>query len=228
MNVDPIIVLGCFARALAFLHTAPVFAEDGVPERARIALAFLLGLILAPAGGLPGGLHERLALEALVGAALGLALSWPWATVSALLPQVTSATGLDDEDETSDRLATAVALAAFLSLGGERYLITLLAGPCQVPVSATSLAELALRAGGALFTIAADGLVPLLAVLAAARLASALAMRGSAMDLSGLHTPALTVAGVVLLLAFVQQGPMLYQDALDEGAGHAAPRGGPR
>lgn len=228
MNVEPIVVLGCFSRALAFLHTAPVFAEDGVPERARLALAFLLALILAPAGGLPGDLHVRLALESVVGAALGLALAWPWATATALLPQLASAAGLDDDDEASDRLATAVALAAFLSLHGERYLITLLAAPCHVPGSAGDLAALALRSGGALFALAADGLVPLLAVLGAARVAGALVMRGGAMDLSGIHTPVLTVAGVALLLAYVHQAPLVYQDAIDEGAAQSAPRKGPR
>ena len=215
--------MGCFARALAFLHTAPIVSEEQVTERARLAFAFLLALVLSPAGLsrlLPvHGLLEHVAVEALTGAVLGLALAWPWATVTALLPQLAGAAGIEDDDEEpSGRLSTAVALACFLSLSGDRFLVTLLAAPCRIPDSAAGLAELALRLGGVLYTIAADGLVPLLAVLAAARLAGSLVLRGGAMDLSGVHLPALTVAGVVLLTAFVHSAPLLYEDALHEGA----------
>lgn len=225
--------LGCLARTMAFLHTAPIVSEEAMPERARLALAALLALVLVPAGGLPAqGFAERMILEGLTGLVLGLALAWPWATVQGLLPMLGGAAGLDSEDEEDEsiitRLATAVALTAFLGLSGERFLITVLAAPCQIPSGVTSIAEFSVRAGSACYAIAADGLVPLLAVLAAARIAGALVMRGSAMDLSGVHIPVMAVAGVVLLTAFVQSAPILYEDALHEGARLGSPRKGGR
>ena len=223
--MDPILIAGCFARTLAFVHVAPFFAEDSVPERARLSLAFVLALLIAPAGGVGASLLVRLLLEALTGLVLGLAVALPWATVSALLPQVAAGTGLEDEEEgIAARLAAAVALACFLGLSGERWLLSLLAAPAHAPIGA-SVAELAMSAGGAVWALASGALVPFLAVLAAARLAFALAMRAAAIDLSPFHAPALALAGMLLVLAYVQAAPVLFEDALHEGTALTATGG---
>ena len=220
--MDFAVIAGCFARALAFAHVAPMLSEEHVGERTRLAFAAVLALVLAPAGAVVArdSIIIELMLEVAAGVALGLAVALPWSTVSALLPQLVSSTGLEAEDDgepPAARLATAVSLACFLALSGERFLVTLLAAPAKLP-GATGLADLAVAAGSAVFTLAAVALVPFLAVLAAARVVGALVLRAAAVDLSPFHAPALALAGMVLVLAYLQAAPMFHEDALHEAA----------
>ena len=214
--------IGCFARALAFVHSAPIVSEEPCPERARLALAALLGLVLAPAGALPGGsLIGVVVAEALAGGLMGLALTMPWATIGALLPQLAAAGGIDTEDEgepISARLSAAAGLACFLALGGERFLLTMLAAPRYMPLRGEGFAELALHAGAAVLALAAEGIVPFLAVLAAAKIGAALVSRAAAWDLGALQPPVMTGAAVALVVVFLNAAPLLYENALHESA----------
>lgn len=155
---DGLIAFGLASiRLLAFVFTAPFFSHAAIPLRVRGGLALLLALALAPAQAdvawNPVALAAAALGEALLGAALGIAASAPFAALG-LAAEATSVQGglgaaaaLDPASGASTMalatLAQGIALLVFLAVGGHHELLRGLAqGFAWIPPGALSLEAL--------------------------------------------------------------------------------------
>ena len=144
LNVWMVAFLWPFVRMLALISTAPVFSEGAVPRSAKLALAALLALVVAPTlGTLPavplfsaGGLWI-LIQQVLIGAAMGFSMRMVFAMVQAAGEYVGLQMGLSFAsffDPTSGgtttvnaRLLNMLAILIFLATDGHLMLIMTLA-----------------------------------------------------------------------------------------------------
>jgi flagellar biosynthetic protein FliR len=144
LNIWLVAFLWPFVRMLALIGTAPVFSEGAVPRSAKLALAALLTLVVAPTlGALPpvplfsaGGVWI-LIQQVLIGVAMGFSMRLVFAMVQAAGEYVGLQMGLSFAsffDPTSGgnttvnaRLLNMLAILIFLTTDGHLMLIIALA-----------------------------------------------------------------------------------------------------
>lgn len=119
-----------FARLAALLMTLPLFGGGGLPVLARMALAVPLTVVLLPAAGTPpldlslSGLVAALAMEVVLGAAMGFALQLVFHVLATAFEMIAAQAGLSigqlldpisgQSSLVLSSLATWIATAAFL------------------------------------------------------------------------------------------------------------------
>ena len=150
-----------FVRMLALISTAPLFSEHAVPRTAKVGLAALLAIVIAPTlGALPSvplvsaGGFWILIQQVLVGAAMGFSMRLVFAIVQAAGEYTGLQMGLSFAsffDPTSGgqtmvlaRLLNVMAMLIFLALDGHLTLIMTLAESFRV----LPIADAPLTAGG--------------------------------------------------------------------------------
>ena len=150
-----------FVRMLALISTAPLFSEHAVPRTAKVGLAALLAIVIAPTlGALPAvplvsaGGFWILIQQVLVGAAMGFSMRLVFAIVQAAGEYTGLQMGLSFAsffDPTSGgqtmvlaRLLNVMAMLIFLALDGHLTLIMTLAESFGV----LPIADAPLTAGG--------------------------------------------------------------------------------
>ena len=150
-----------FVRMLALISTAPLFSEHAVPRTAKVGLAALLAIVIAPTlGALPSvplvsaGGFWILIQQVLVGAAMGFSMRLVFAIVQAAGEYTGLQMGLSFAsffDPTSGgqtmvlaRLLNVMAMLIFLALDGHLTLIMTLAESFGV----LPIADAPLTAGG--------------------------------------------------------------------------------
>ena len=150
-----------FVRMLALISTAPLFSEHAVPRTAKVGLAALLAIVIAPTlGALPSvplvsaGGFWILIQQVLVGAAMGFSMRLVFAIVQAAGEYTGLQMGLSFAsffDPTSGgqtmvlaRLLNVMAMLIFLALDGHLTLIMTLAESFVV----LPIADAPLTAGG--------------------------------------------------------------------------------
>lgn len=150
-----------FVRMLALISTAPLFSEHAVPRTAKVGLAALLAIVIAPTlGALPSvplvsaGGFWILIQQVLIGAAMGFSMRLVFAIVQAAGEYTGLQMGLSFAsffDPTSGgqtmvlaRLLNVMAMLIFLALDGHLTLIMTLAESFGV----LPIADAPLTAGG--------------------------------------------------------------------------------
>jgi flagellar biosynthetic protein FliR len=233
---DQLVAFGLASiRLIAFVLTAPFFSHAAIPGRVRGALAILLAVALAPS-------HVDVALnpialaaaaigEALIGAALGIAASAPFAALG-LAAETASVQGglgaaaaLDPASDASTTalasLAEGVALLVFLAVGGHLELLRGLAqGFAWIPPGG-----LALDALGRIAELGAN--VFLDGLRFAAPYTGALLLSNVVVGLLGRTIPQLNLmsvqlpAQIAIVLGLLAIGAAPFCDAVAQFAPHA-------
>lgn len=223
LNVWLVAFLWPFVRMLALISTAPVFSESAVPRSAKIALAVLLTLVVAPTlGALPSApLFSASGLwvliqQVLIGAAMGFSMRMVFAMVQAAGEYVGLQMGLSFAsffDPTSGgtttvnaRLLNTIAILLFLATDGHLMLIMTLAESFRVlPIADAPLASsgwfLLVSAGT---QIVSDGLMlalPLIVSLLTLNLAMGIMNRVSPQfSIFSVGFPITLLAGIAMLM----------------------------
>lgn len=146
------------ARVSGLVLTAPIFGSGDVPIRIRGLIALLLALVVAPTQTAASAVEQggavslllALAGEAIVGVALGIGLVLLLAAMQVagqIISQMSGLSlgdvfnpGLDAEVPVFSQFLYLLALAIFLSIGGQRLLVgALLDTFATIPVGAVSV-----------------------------------------------------------------------------------------
>lgn len=190
-----------FVRMLALVGTAPIFSESAVPRSAKVGLAALLSMVIAPTLGAPPSVplvsaagFWILIQQVLIGAAMGFSMRMVFAIVQAAGEYAGLQMGLSFAaffDPTSGgntmvlaRLLNVIAMLIFLALDGHLMLIMTLAESFRtLPIADAPLA------GGGWFLLASAGsqifsgglmlALPLIAALLTLNLAMGILNRAS-------------------------------------------------
>ena len=186
-----------FARFLALITTAPIFSEQAIPARVKVALAALLAVVVAPTlGPLPqvsvgsGAGLWTLAEQMLIGASIGLTMRIVFAAVESagefaglqmgLSFAQLIAPGSDGSTLALSRFMQIIASLVFLSVDGHLRMIATLASTFQtLPIVADKVGLLASAAhwqllaqwGGIIFWAGLMLSLPIVAALLIANLA---------------------------------------------------------
>lgn len=223
LNVWMVAFLWPFVRMLALVSTAPVFSEAAVPRSAKIALALLLTLVVAPTlGALPavklfsaGGLWI-LIQQILIGAAMGFSMRLVFAMVQAAGEYVGLQMGLSFAaffDPTSGgnttvnaRLLNVIAILLFLATDIHLMLITTLVESFHtLPIADAPLAAsgwfLLVLAGSQIVSGGLMLALPLIASLLTLNLAMGILNRVSPQfSIFSVGFPVTLLAGIAMLL----------------------------
>lgn len=227
-----------FLRILALVAAAPVIGHRVVPARAKVGLALLITVVLAPtlpAGPAPGapGTLGLVIQQVLVGLSIAFAMHVAFAAVQlagdliGLQMGLSFASFIDPAHSgQSPLLGTVVALLGilvFLSVDGHLLMIDALARSfASVPLSAQLLPAAhwprLIAWGGEVFAIGFHLALPVLAAMVACNLAlGALARAAPQLNLFSVGFPAALAVGflaLILLLPYLG-GPL--QSALSRG-----------
>jgi flagellar biosynthetic protein FliR len=216
-----------FVRMLALISTAPVFGERAVPRSAKIGLAVLLAIVIAPTlGPLPAvplvsaAGFWILIQQILIGAAMGFSMRMVFAIVQAAGEYTGLQMGLSFAaffDPTSggstmvlSRLLNVMATLIFLAIDGHLMLIMTLAESFRVlPVSDAPLA-----AGGWFLLASAGGHIVSGGLMLALPLIAALLTLNLAMGILNRVSPQFSIFAVgfpITLLAGLAMLQMLMQ-----------------
>jgi flagellar biosynthetic protein FliR len=227
LNLWLVFFLWPFVRMLALVSTAPLFSEHAVPRRAKVALAALLAIVVAPTlGAMPAvpivsaAGFWILVQQILIGAAMGFSMRIVFAAVQAAGEYAGLQMGLSFAsffDPTSGgntmvvaRLLNVMAMLIFLAVDGHLMLVMVLAESFQaLPISDAPLAAggwfLLANAGG---EIMAGGLMlalPLIATLLTLNLAMGILNRVSPQfSIFAVGFPITLLAGIAMLQLLMQ------------------------
>lgn len=222
-----------FVRMLALVSTAPVFGERAVPRSAKVGLAVLLAVVIAPTlGPLPAiplvsaAGFWVLVQQVLIGAAIGFSMRMVFAIVQAAGEYAGLQMGLSFAaffDPTSggntmvlSRLLNVIATLIFLAVDGHLVLVMTLAESFHVlPISDAPLAAggwfLLAAAGGQIFSGGLMLALPLIAALLTLNLAMGILNRVSPQfSIFAVGFPITLLAGMGMLQLLMQYiGPFL-------------------
>lgn len=209
-----------FVRILALVSAAPMFGHRAVPRRAKIGLALLLTVLLAPSLPAALPLHDAgapilLIQQLLVGISLGLAMHVAFSAVAlagdviGLQMGLSFATFVDPQHSSqTPLLGTFLGLLAtlvFFAIDGHLLLIAALAesftlAPVSaVPMPATEWSAL-VAWGGELFRIGLHLALPVLAAMLATNIALGVLMRAAPqLNLFAIGFPIALLVGFVML-----------------------------
>jgi flagellar biosynthetic protein FliR len=222
-----------FVRMLALISTAPIFSEKAVPRTAKVGLAVLLAIVIAPTlGSLPSvplvsaaGIWI-LIQQILIGAAMGFSMRLVFAMVQAAGEYIGLQMGLSFAsffDPTSGgntmvlaRLLNVIAMLIFLATDGHLLLIATLAESFHT----LQIADAPLAASGWFLLVSAGGQVfmgglmlalPLIATLLTLNLAMGILNRVSPQfSIFSVGFPVTLLAGLAMLQLLMQyMGPFL-------------------
>jgi len=216
-----------FVRMLALISTAPLFSEAAVPRSAKVGLAALLAMVIAPTlGPLPtvplvsAAGFWILIQQVLVGAAMGFSMRLVFAMVQAAGEYAGLQMGLSFAsffDPTSGgqtmvlaRLLNVIAMLIFLAIDGHLVLIMTLAESFR----ALPIADAPLAGGGWYLLALAGGQVISGGLMLALPLIAALLTLNLAMGILNRASPQFSVFSVgfpVTLLAGIGMLQLLMQ-----------------
>ncbi|OGB03861.1 MAG: flagellar biosynthetic protein FliR [Burkholderiales bacterium RIFCSPHIGHO2_12_FULL_61_11] len=227
LSVWMVAFLWPFVRMLALISTAPIFGEATVPRTAKIGLAALLAMVIAPTlGELPAvplvsasGLWI-LIQQVLIGAAMGFSMRLVFALVQAAGEYVGLQMGLSFAsffDPTSGgttmvlaRLLNAIAMLIFLATNGHLMLIMTLAESFHT----LPIADAPLAAGGWFLLVSAGSQIvsgglmlalPIIATLLTLNLAMGILNRVSPQfSIFSVGFPVTLLAGMAMLQVLMQ------------------------
>jgi len=222
-----------FVRMLALISTAPLFSERSVPRSAKISLAALVAIVIAPTlGPLPNvplvsaAGFWILIQQILIGAAMGFSMRLVFAAVQAAGEYIGLQMGLSfamffDSNSGGQtmvlaRLLNVIATLLFLAFDGHLMLVLVLVESFHsVPIADAPLAAggwfQLVSAGGRIFS---DGLMlalPLIAALLTLNLAMGILNRASPQfSIFVVGFPITLLAGIAMLQLLMQYiGPFL-------------------
>ena len=216
-----------FVRVLALISTAPVFGERAVPRTAKVGLAVLLSIAIAPTlGPLPAiplisaaGLWI-LVQQILIGVAMGFSMRLVFAIVQAAGEYAGLQMGLSfasffDPNSGGNtmvlaRLLNVMAVLIFLAVDGHLMLIMTLAESFHtLPIADAPLAAggwfLLVSAGGQIFSGGLMLALPLIAALLTLNLAMGILNRASPQfSIFAVGFPITLLAGIAMLQMLMQ------------------------
>ncbi|MCY1165895.1 MULTISPECIES: flagellar biosynthetic protein FliR [Polaromonas] len=216
-----------FVRILALISTSPVFGEKSVPRRAKVGLAALLAIAIAPTlGALPavplvsaGGIWI-LIQQVLIGVAMGFSMRLVFTIVQAAGEYTGLQMGLSFAsffDPTSggntmvvSRLLNVMAILIFLAVDGHLALITTLAESFHtLPIADTPLAAsgwfLLVASANQIFVGGLMLALPLIATLLTLNLAMGILNRVSPQfSIFAVGFPITLLAGLAMLQMLMQ------------------------
>jgi len=222
-----------FARMLALISTAPVFSERSVPRSAKIGMALLLAIVIAPTlGPLPSvplvsaAGFWILIQQILIGAAMGFSMRMVFAVVQTAGEYIGLQMGLSfamffdtnsgGQTMVLARLLNVITTLIFLAVDGHLMLIMVLAESFQtVPIPDAPLRAggwyLLVSAGGHIFSGALMLTLPLIAALLTLNLAMGILNRASPQfSIFAVGFPITLLAGIALLQLMMQYiGPFM-------------------
>lgn len=216
-----------FVRMLALISTAPILSEKAVPRTAKVGLAVLLAIAIAPTLGVlpPVPLVSAAGLwiliqQILIGAAMGFSMKMIFAMVQAAGEYVGLQMGLSFAsffDPTSGgntmvlaRLLNVIAMLIFLAVDGHLLLIATLAESFQtLPIADAPLAAsgwfLLVSAGSQIFLGGLILALPLIATLLTLNLAMGILNRVSPQfSIFAVGFPITLLAGIAMLQVLMQ------------------------
>jgi len=216
-----------FVRMLALISTAPVFSESAVPRSAKVGLAVLLAIAIAPTlGPLPAvplvsaAGFWILVQQILIGAAIGFSMRMVFAIVQAAGEYAGLQMGLSFAsffDPTSGgstmvlaRLLNVMAVLIFLAIDGHLMLIMTLAESFRT----LPIADAPLAAGGWFLLVSAGGQVISGGLMLALPLIAALLTLNLAMGILNRVSPQFSIFAVgfpITLLAGMGMLQLLMQ-----------------
>jgi len=228
-----------FVRMLALISTAPIFSEASVPRTAKIGLAAMLSIVIAPTlGALPAvplvsaSGFWILIQQILIGAAMGFSMRLVFAFVQAAGEYAGLQMGLSFAsffDPTSGgttmvlaRLLNAIAMLIFLATNGHLVLIMTLAESFHtLPISDTPLAAggwfLLASAGSQIISGGLMLSLPIIAALLTLNLAMGILNRVSPQfSIFAVGFPITLLAGMAMLQVLMQyMAPFLEPRFMD-------------
>lgn len=227
LNVWMVAFLWPFVRMLALISTAPLFSEAAVPRSAKVGLAVLLAIVVAPTlDALPAiplvsaAGFWILIQQVLIGAAMGFSMRLVFAAVQAAGEYIGLQMGLSFAsffDPTSGgntmviaRLLNAMAMLIFLAVDGHLALIMILAESFHVlPVADAPVVAggwfLLVAAGGEIFSTGLMLALPLIAILLTLNLAMGILNRVSPQfSIFAVGFPITLLAGIAMLQVLMQ------------------------
>ncbi|MDX5377876.1 MAG: flagellar biosynthetic protein FliR [Halomonas sp.] len=221
-----VILLWPFVRILAFFSAAPLWGHSSVPRQAKVGLAFLMTVVIAPVlppmPDVPIVSWEGLGLmveQMLIGIAIGVVMHVTFAVVQAagefigLQMGLAFATFFDAGSGTNtmilSRVLYMIALLLFLALGGHLMILEALATsfhalPVGIGAFNPAAFEMLVRYGGTIFVAGMSLALPLVGSLLILNLAMGILNR-SAPQLTVFNigfTMTLTI-GLVLLMVLM-------------------------
>ncbi|RJS95162.1 flagellar biosynthetic protein FliR [Salinisphaera sp. Q1T1-3] len=211
-----------FVRLLAFVSTAPLFGENMVPRRIKIALAALLAFVIAPTlGPIPDVPPLSIAgvwlvvQQVMIGAALGLVMRLAFGVVQSTGEFIGMQMGLGFASFYSaalgantmvlGQLLNTFAMLLFLAFNGHLILLDILARSFTLlPIGVDELHGdgwwLAARTGGILFTAGVSLALPLIATLLTINMAMGILNRASPqLSIFSIGFPMTLLAGLVVI-----------------------------
>lgn len=227
LNLWMVAFLWPFVRMLALISTAPIFSEAAVPRAAKVGLAALLAIVVAPTlGAMPAvplvsaAGFWILIQQVLIGAAMGFSMRLVFAAVQAAGEYVGLQMGLSFAsffDPTSGgntmviaRLLNVMAMLIFLAVDGHLVVVMTLAESFQaLPVADAPLAAggwfLLVAAGGEIFSGGLMLALPLIATLLTLNLAMGILNRASPQfSIFAVGFPITLLAGMAMLQLLMQ------------------------
>lgn len=227
LNLWMVAFLWPFVRMLALISTAPILSEAAVPRAAKVGLAALLAIVVAPTlGAMPAvplvsaAGFWILIQQVLIGAALGFSMRLVFAAVQAAGEYVGLQMGLSFAsffDPTSGgntmviaRLLNVMAMLIFLAVDGHLVVIMTLAESFQ----ALPVADAPLAAGGWFLLVATGGEIFLGGLMLALPLIATLLTLNLAMGILNRVSPQFSIFAVgfpITLLAGMAMLQLLMQ-----------------
>lgn len=211
-----------FVRLLAFVATAPVFGENMVPRRVKIALAGLLAFVIAPTLGPPPDVPPvsvagawLIIEQVMIGAALGLVMRLAFGVVQSTGEFIGMQMGLGFASFYSaaigantmvlGQLLNTFAMLLFLALNGHLVLIDILTRSFTLlPIGAGEIDGngwmLAARTGAIIFTAGISLALPLIATLLTINMAMGILNRASPqLSIFSIGFPMTLMTGLIVL-----------------------------
>ncbi len=235
-----VILLWPFVRILAFLSAAPLWGHSSVPRQAKIGLAFLVAIVIAPV--LPpmpdvpimswAGLG-LMAEQFLIGIAMGLVMHVVFAVVQAagefigLQMGLAFATFFDASSGTNSmilsRVLYMITLLLFLALGGHLMVLEALVSSFQgLPVGIGAFNpeafEMLVRYGGTIFVAGMSMALPLVGSLLILNLAMGILNRSAPqLTVFNIGFPMTLTIGLVLLMVLMTDMSRFLQRLFSNG-----------
>ena len=220
-----------FVRIAAFVGTAPIFGESAIPRRARVGLALLITIAIAPALNItpevPAFSYPGvwvIVREILIGSALGLTMRLAFGVAQATGTFVGMQMGLGFASFYSaalggnamilGRILNTVAMLLFLAINGHLVMLALLMQTFDVlPVGIGALDAsgwaLAAKTGTLVFTTGLSLALPLIGTLLTINLAMGILNRASPqLSIFSVGFPMTLLAGVTVFMFMMPEiGP---------------------
>ncbi|MCE8040533.1 flagellar biosynthetic protein FliR [Halomonas daqingensis] len=235
-----VLLLWPFVRILAFFQAAPLWGHTSVPNQAKIALAFLITVVIAPV--LPpmpdvplvswagfGIMVEQM----LIGIAIGLVMHVVFAVVQAagefigLQMGLAFATFFDAGSGTNSmilsRIFFMVALLMFLALGGHLMVLEALVSsfyglPIGIGAFNPAAFEMMVRYGGTIFVAGMSLALPLVGSLLIINLAMGILNRSAPqLTVFNIGFPTSLTVGLVLLMVLMTDMSRFLQRLFSNG-----------